>query len=57
MTFSERIADPSAEDAFDQVVQRIEAETVPHLLDSLNDRERVLVRARYGLGGDREAPR
>jgi RNA polymerase primary sigma factor len=57
LTFGERIADPSAEDAFDQVVQRIEAEAVPLLLHSLNDRERALVRARYGLDGDRQTLR
>jgi RNA polymerase sigma factor (sigma-70 family) len=56
-TFGERLCDPSAEDAFDHIVRRIEAEAVPHLLDALSDRERVLVRARYGLGGDQQTLR
>jgi RNA polymerase primary sigma factor len=56
-TLGERLCDPSAEDAFDEVGRRIEAEAVPHLLDALNDRERVLVRARYGLGGDQQTLR
>ena len=56
-TFGERLCDPSAEDAFDQIARQIEAEAVPHLLDALHDRERVLVRARYGLGGEQQTLR
>ena len=56
-TFGERLSDPSAEDAFELVVRRIEAEAVPHLLEALNERERSLVRARYGLGGEQQTLR
>jgi RNA polymerase primary sigma factor len=53
----ERLVDPSAEDAFAGAELRIDAEAVPELLASLDDRERALVRARYGIGGDEQSLR
>jgi RNA polymerase primary sigma factor len=51
-TFEDLIADPCAQDAFDRVPQSIEVEHVPELLDRLTDRERRVVRARFGLDGN-----
>jgi RNA polymerase sigma factor (sigma-70 family) len=56
-TFGERLADPSGEDAYERADLRIAAEAVPHLLDILDDRERALVRARYGIGGSQQTLR
>jgi RNA polymerase sigma factor (sigma-70 family) len=53
----ERLVDPAAEDAFAGADLRIDAEHVPELLASLDDRERALVRARYGIGGDEQTLR
>jgi RNA polymerase sigma factor (sigma-70 family) len=53
----DRLADPSAEDAFAGADLRIDAEAVPELLESLDERERALVRARYGIGGDEQTLR
>ncbi|MEA2383872.1 MAG: polymerase primary sigma factor [Solirubrobacteraceae bacterium] len=52
--FGDSIADPRGEDAFDDVVAGIGVEHVPALLDCLSERERTVIRARYGIGG---APR
>jgi RNA polymerase sigma factor (sigma-70 family) len=50
-TCGDRLADPRAEDAFDRVVQRLAGESVRGLPDELCERERLVVRARYGLDG------
>jgi RNA polymerase sigma factor (sigma-70 family) len=50
-TLGDQLADARAEDAYDRVIQRMAAETVPRLLAALDDRERVVVRARFGVGG------
>jgi RNA polymerase sigma factor (sigma-70 family) len=52
--FGELLADPLAEDAYEQVLAAIEVEELHALLAGLSDRERDVLRARYGLddGGD-----
>jgi RNA polymerase primary sigma factor len=47
--FGELLADPLAEDAYEQLLDHSEIEQVRALLGSLNDRERMILRARYGL--------
>jgi RNA polymerase sigma factor (sigma-70 family) len=49
--FGELLADPLAQDAYEQLLDRSEIEQVRALLGSLNDRERMILRARYGLDG------
>jgi RNA polymerase sigma factor (sigma-70 family) len=49
--FGELLADPRAEDAYQQLLDDSEIEQVRALLSSLNDRERMILRARYGLDG------
>jgi RNA polymerase sigma factor (sigma-70 family) len=49
-TFGDTIADPSAEQAYDSVLDRIEVDEVRDLLDRLDARERVVVRAHFGFG-------
>jgi RNA polymerase sigma factor (sigma-70 family) len=51
-TFGELIADPRAEDAYDLVPLRPAIDQLPSLLTVLTERERMIVRARYGLDGD-----
>jgi RNA polymerase sigma factor (sigma-70 family) len=53
-TFGELIADPLSEDAYELVLAAIEVEELHALLAGLSDRERAVLRARYGLdeGGD-----
>jgi RNA polymerase primary sigma factor len=50
MTVGETIADPGAETEYEQVLDRIEIETVRALADRLDDRERSVLRGHYGLG-------
>jgi RNA polymerase primary sigma factor len=47
----ERVADPRAEDAYDIVPLRIACEHLPRLLDALDERERSILKDRYGLDG------
>jgi RNA polymerase sigma factor (sigma-70 family) len=49
--FGELLVDPLAHDAYEQLLDRSEIEQVRALLSSLNDRERMILRARYGLDG------
>ncbi len=49
--FGELLVDPLATDAYEQLLDRSEIEQVRALLGSLNDRERMILRARYGLDG------
>lgn len=49
--FGELLADPLAEDAYEQLLDHSEIEQVRALLGSLNERERAILRARYGLDG------
>ena len=55
--FGELLADPLADDAYEQLLDRSELEHVRALLGSLNDRERAILRARYGLDGDEQSLR
>jgi len=49
-TFGDTIADPSAEQEYDSVLDRIEVHEVRDLVDRLDARERVVVRAHFGFG-------
>ncbi len=49
--FGELLVDPLAGDAYEQLLDHAEIEQVRALLGSLNDRERMILRARYGLEG------
>jgi RNA polymerase sigma factor (sigma-70 family) len=49
-TLGDLLADPHAEEAYERVPQRIVIETLPALLEALNDRERRIMCARFGLG-------
>lgn len=55
--FGELLADPLAQDAYEQLLDRSEIEQVRALLGSLNDRERMVLRARYGLDGPEQSLR
>jgi len=48
---SDLVADPRAEDAYDELATRLAAADVPNLLDRLNERQRSVIEARYGLVG------
>jgi len=50
-TLGDTIADPAAELAYDQVLDELEGSELRELTDGLDERERVVVRAHYGLGG------
>jgi RNA polymerase primary sigma factor len=47
----DRVADPRGEDAYEVVPLRIACEELPRLLDALDERERGIVRDRFGLDG------
>ena len=49
--FGELLADPLAEDAYEQLLDHREIDQVRALLGSLNARERTILRARYRLDG------
>ncbi|HEY2320231.1 MAG TPA: sigma-70 family RNA polymerase sigma factor [Solirubrobacteraceae bacterium] len=46
----ELLPDEPAQDPYERVDQRELARTVPNLLAYLNERERIVIRSRYGLG-------
>jgi RNA polymerase sigma factor (sigma-70 family) len=48
---AEVVADPGLEDPCDVVAARLDVEELPTLLEALTDRERAVVRARFGLDG------
>ena len=50
-TFGDLVVDPAAEDAYDQVPNRVAAAQVCSLLERLDERERTIVRGRFGLDG------
>ena len=50
-TVGETIADPSAEAAYQQVLDELEIGHLRDLTEELDERERSVVRAHYGLGG------
>ncbi|MBV9818976.1 MAG: RNA polymerase sigma factor RpoD/SigA [Solirubrobacterales bacterium] len=55
--FGELLADPLAADAYAQLLDHSEIEQIRALLGSLNGRERMILRARYGLGGPEQSLR
>jgi RNA polymerase sigma factor (sigma-70 family) len=55
--FGELLADPLAEDAYERVLETIQGQQLLALLSGLSDRERAVIRARYGLDGDEESLR
>jgi RNA polymerase primary sigma factor len=55
--FGELLADPLAGDAYEQLLDYSEIEQIRALLGSLNDRERMVLRARHGLDGPEESLR
>lgn len=55
--FGELLVDPLAADAYEQLLDHSEIEQVRALLGSLNDRERMILRARYGLDGPEQSLR
>jgi len=55
--FGELIADPLAEDEYEHVVTSIVVAELRDLLSGLSDREREVLRARYGLDGPEESLR
>lgn len=50
VTVADTIIDPVAEHAYDQVLDEIEMRKVRELADQLDERERAVIRAHYGLG-------
>jgi RNA polymerase primary sigma factor len=56
-TFGELIVDPLAEDEYERVLAAIEGEELHALLAGLSDRERAILRARYGLDGEEQSLR
>jgi RNA polymerase primary sigma factor len=50
-TFADRLRDPCAEDAFEEMATRLDAAEVPRLLGRLSGRELTVIEARYGLCG------
>ena len=55
--FGELLVDPLATDAYEQLLDQSEIEQIRALLGSLNDRERMILRARYGLDGPEQSLR
>ena len=55
--FGELLVDPLAAEAYEQLLDHSEIEQVRALLGSLNDRERMILRARYGLDGPEQSLR
>jgi RNA polymerase sigma factor (sigma-70 family) len=55
--FGELIADPLAEDEYERVITTIAIDQLRDLLSGLSDREREVLRARYGLDSPEESLR
>lgn len=53
-TFGELLVDPIAEDEYERALGQIEVEQLRSLLSGLSDRERMILRARYGLDDGEE---
>jgi RNA polymerase sigma factor (sigma-70 family) len=56
-TFGELLADPLAEGEYERVLDAIEERQLGALLARLSDRERLVLRARYGLDGEEQTLR
>jgi RNA polymerase sigma factor (sigma-70 family) len=50
-TLGDLMADPVAEEAYDEVPAQMVVQQLPELLDRLSDRERAVVRGHFGLDG------
>jgi RNA polymerase sigma factor (sigma-70 family) len=50
-TLGDLLPDPHAEDAYERVPHRLAVEALPALMAALDDRERRIILARYGLDG------
>lgn len=55
--FGELLVDPLAADAYDELLDHSEIEQIRALLGSMNDRERMILRARFGLDGPEQSLR
>jgi RNA polymerase primary sigma factor len=55
--FGDLLADPLAEDEYERVLRTVETDQLLALLSGLSDRERAILRARYGLDGHEESLR
>jgi RNA polymerase sigma factor (sigma-70 family) len=53
-TLGDLLTDPLADDAYQQVLEAIQVQELLALLAGLSDREREVLRGRYGLGGSDE---
>jgi RNA polymerase primary sigma factor len=53
--FGELLVDPLASDAYEELLDHSEIEQVRALLGSLNERERAILRSRYGLDGPEQS--
>jgi len=51
-TFGELLVDPIAEDEYEQVLSAVEVDELRALLAGLSERERQVLRMRYGVDGD-----
>ena len=49
-TVGDTIVDPAAEEAYQRVLDHLEIRNVRDLTDQLDERERAVIRAHYGLG-------
>jgi RNA polymerase primary sigma factor len=56
-TFGELLVDPLAGDAYEQLLDHSEIEQVRALMGSLNERERAILRSRYGIDGPEQSLR
>jgi RNA polymerase primary sigma factor len=50
-TFGDMLADPLAEEAYERVPLHMQVQQLPALLEGLDDRERLILRCRFGLAG------
>ena len=55
--FGELIVDPLAEDEYEQVISNVAASELRDLLSGLSERERAVLRARFGLDGHTQSLR
>jgi RNA polymerase sigma factor (sigma-70 family) len=55
--FGELLVDPMADDEYERVIARMEVAELRSLLSGLDDRERMVLRARYGLDGEEQTLR
>lgn len=53
-TFGDLLVDPLAENAYERVLHEVEISELRALLAGLSERERMVLRARYGLDGEQQ---